>query len=246
MKQPKVYFFHDDDTVYVSEEPAFHNLSANTTVKNIIQHYSEIRAEAEALISGEYQIQAANPNAPDSNSENAWTHLYFLNYMLPYSTTKKHFPKIAAILLSDPNITLCGIARLKAGGRLLPHCGETNAIIRCHLGLKVPGNLPEIGIRVKDEKRAWHEGEVLAFNDAYNHEAWNNTNEDRYLLIFDIIKPALFNKRKFICACCLGIAATRVFLGKLGLYRFSPIWFRKIVAFPLAIIGYFIISFSRR
>jgi aspartyl/asparaginyl beta-hydroxylase (cupin superfamily) len=243
MRPLNVSFFHDDSMVHISSEPTFYNLSENPTIKRIMLHYSSIRIEAEALICGKFNVEESNPNAPNSNTVNAWTHSYFLNYMLPYSNLKQHLPYTASLLLSDPNITLCGIARLKAGGRLLPHCGETNAIIRCHVGLKVPGKLPEIGIRVKDEMRCWEEGKILSFNDAYNHEAWNHTGEDRFVLIFDLIKPELLRFRFFICAYCLGIAATRIFLGKIGLYKYTPIAIRKSIALPLAILGFLVIAF---
>lgn len=41
------------------------------------------------------------------------------------------------------------------------------------------------GIRIGDQVRAWEEGECLVFDDAYEHEVWNRTEEERVLLLVD-------------------------------------------------------------
>ena len=68
-----------------------------------------------------------------------------------------------------------GYSTLAAGGWIRPHWGETNARLKLHLGLVV-GSGPEgcAALTVGGEARAWGEGEVLFFDDSYEHEAWNN------------------------------------------------------------------------
>ena len=41
------------------------------------------------------------------------------------------------------------------------------------------------GIRIGDQVRAWEEGKCLVFDDAYEHEVWNRTEEERVLLLVD-------------------------------------------------------------
>lgn len=41
------------------------------------------------------------------------------------------------------------------------------------------------GIRIGDQVRAWEEGKCLVFDDAYDHEVWNGTEEERVLLLVD-------------------------------------------------------------
>ncbi len=61
---------------------------------------------------------------------------------------------------------------LTAGGRLRPHSGATNLRLTAHLPLVVPeGN--RAGIRVGGHERQWVEGQMLVFDDAFVHEAWN-------------------------------------------------------------------------
>ncbi len=41
----------------------------------------------------------------------------------------------------------------------------------------------------RGETRAWREGEAFAFDDTIEHEAWNDSDDLRIVLIFDIWIP---------------------------------------------------------
>lgn len=77
---------------------------------------------------------------------------------------------------------------LRAGTRIPPHTGSHNARLICHLPLIVP---PGCGFRVGNETRLWQEGKLLIFDDTIEHEAWNESDQDRVVLIFDIWRPEL-------------------------------------------------------
>ena len=78
---------------------------------------------------------------------------------------------------------------LQAGTRIPPHTGVMNGRLTVHLPLIVP---PDCGaLKVGDEARAWAVGHCLIFDDSFLHEAWNDSGEDRAVLIFDIWDPRL-------------------------------------------------------
>jgi aspartyl/asparaginyl beta-hydroxylase (cupin superfamily) len=77
---------------------------------------------------------------------------------------------------------------LRPGARINPHTGTHNTRLVCHLPLIVP---PECGFRVGNEVREWEEGKLLIFDDTIEHEAWNNSDRDRVVLIFDVWRPEL-------------------------------------------------------
>ena len=52
----------------------------------------------------------------------------------------------------------------------------------------VPGDCE---IRVGSARHAWREGELFAFDDSYEHEAWNRAGKDRVVLIFEAHHPDL-------------------------------------------------------
>lgn len=82
---------------------------------------------------------------------------------------------------------------LRADARITPHTGTHNARLICHLPLIVP---PGCGFRVGNEVREWEEGKLLIFDDTIEHEAWNDSKEDRVVLIFDIWRPELTEQER--------------------------------------------------
>ncbi len=68
------------------------------------------------------------------------------------------------------------------------HTGVTNTRAIIHLPLIVPEGCR---FRVGGETRQWVEGEAFAFDDTIDHEAWNDSNETRIVLIFDVWNPHL-------------------------------------------------------
>lgn len=83
---------------------------------------------------------------------------------------------------------------LKAGARIAPHTGMTNTRLICHLPLIVP---PGCAFRVGNEVREWKVGELMIFDDTIEHEAWNDSDQDRIVLIFDIWRPELSEQERF-------------------------------------------------
>lgn len=120
----------------------------------------------------------------------------------------KIFPLIAYGILSPPNILLCprtwravrcipGLTTamfsiLEPGKHLPPHRGPYNGVLRMHLGLQIPEPRESAAIRIGPETRHWREGQVLIFDDAYEHEAWNRTAATRVVLFVDFVKPLRF------------------------------------------------------
>lgn len=82
---------------------------------------------------------------------------------------------------------------LRAGARIEPHTGMFNTRLVCHLPLIVP---PDCGFRVGNEVRQWEVGKLFIFDDTIEHEAWNNSDQDRVVLIFDIWRPELSAKER--------------------------------------------------
>lgn len=91
---------------------------------------------------------------------------------------------------------------LRPGARITAHTGTHNARLICHLPLIVP---PNCHFRVGNEVREWEVGKLLIFDDSIEHEAWNDSDEDRVVLIFDIWRPELSEQeRQEIAALFLG------------------------------------------
>ncbi len=103
-------------------------------------------------------------------------------------------PRTAAVLESLPLMNLAGLSPnvlfsvLAPHTRIPAHCGDTNARLVGHLPLIVP---PDCRFRVGNEIREWRYGEAWLFDDTIEHEAWNDSDEIRVILIFDVWNPYL-------------------------------------------------------
>jgi aspartate beta-hydroxylase len=69
-----------------------------------------------------------------------------------------------------------------------PHSSVTNARLVVHLPIIVP---PGCRFRVGNETREWRSGRAWVFDDTINHEAWNDSDEYRIILMIDIWNPLL-------------------------------------------------------
>jgi aspartyl/asparaginyl beta-hydroxylase (cupin superfamily) len=118
-------------------------------------------------------------------------------------------PKTAAVLARLP---LCDIPHyapgaffsvLKPRTRLPPHTGTTNTRSIVHLPLVIPAGC---GFRVGADVRTWKKGNAWVFDDTIEHEAWNDSDETRIILIFDIWNPLLSAaERDLVRALTVGI-----------------------------------------
>lgn len=75
---------------------------------------------------------------------------------------------------------------LTAGSHILPHTGSTNLRSVVHLPLVVPS---DCRLKVDGEEREWIRGQCLAFDDTFEHEAWNRSGELRAILLMDVWNP---------------------------------------------------------
>ena len=94
---------------------------------------------------------------------------------------------------------------LKPRTRIPPHTGVTNVRLVAHLPLIVP---PKCGFRVGNETREWVPGKAWVFDDTIEHEAWNDSEQLRVVLIFDVWHPHLTSaERELITAMTEGLNA---------------------------------------
>lgn len=95
------------------------------------------------------------------------------------------FPRTTRIVGTIPGVLTAGFSRLAGGAHIKPHSG-TSDLVRCHLGLVIP---PSCRFRVGNEIRQWEENKCLLFDNLVEHEVWNDSAEDRVVLVADFAKP---------------------------------------------------------
>ena len=96
-------------------------------------------------------------------------------------------------LQAKDTLVRIGYSIVKHNTWIRPHYGRTNAQLKLHLGLVVPGASggvykcpPEIRVGRTDDEgknvRTWEQGKVLLFDDSYEHEVYNGCDTDRAVL----------------------------------------------------------------
>lgn len=84
--------------------------------------------------------------------------------------------------------------------RIPAHRGVANTRLVLHIPLIVP---PDCAIRVGDETRPWVPGQALVFDDTFEHEAWNDSDERRAILLGDIWRPELGERERAVIAALM-------------------------------------------
>jgi len=103
-------------------------------------------------------------------------------------------PRTAGMLATLPQVDVPGrgptvfFSILEARTTIPPHSGATNTRVIVHLPLIVP---PGCRFRVGGEIREWRAGQAWVFDDTIEHEAWNDSDVARAILIFDVWNPQL-------------------------------------------------------
>jgi aspartyl/asparaginyl beta-hydroxylase (cupin superfamily) len=158
----------------------------------LVEHYPMIRAEAERVL----KVRDALPNfqdiAPDEitlSDDDQWKSFWFLGMGIWDDPNCLRCPLTAAVLRTIPGLTTGFFSILGPGKSLPPHYGPYRGVLRHHLALIVPEPAEACGIRVGDQVRQWIEGQVLVFDDTYEHEAWNRTEGERVVLFLDVKRP---------------------------------------------------------
>ena len=117
-----------------------------------------------------------------------------------FTKSAKHlFPKTVNILSELENyyspFAEAVFMVLKPGVAIPAHHDSSNVNITCHLGIKIPENC---AIRVGSETRNWAEGETLFFDQSFEHEVWNKSQEKRVVLLLNLCHPELTKIEKFL------------------------------------------------
>ena len=180
-----------------------------------------IRAELESALAAARDefvpyIQYA-PGQPvnqwrELNHSLRWSTLHLWRSGKPVEENLARCPETARALAALPLADIGGLcpnamfSALAPKSHIPPHNGETNARVVAHLPLIVPEGC---SYRVGFDWRAWRVGETLIFDDTIEHEARNDSDELRVVLIFDLWNPLLTPAERELVKTLA--AATRAF-----------------------------------
>jgi len=159
-----------------------------------------IAGELHAVLAGGGGIQPFHYDVPEAQRTSLtaggdWDAYFFYEEgerVAPHHTA---CPQVSAVLaqlpldhVRDHGPEVC-FSIMRPGAHILPHRGVTNARAVLHLALDIPPgcalHLTGVG------EQTWEAGRCFAFDDTYEHEAWNRSGTTRAILLADIWNPYL-------------------------------------------------------
>ncbi|HEV8406988.1 MAG TPA: aspartyl/asparaginyl beta-hydroxylase domain-containing protein [Sphingomicrobium sp.] len=177
-----------------------------------------IRREFDALIAAEAAEMVPYIQYPDHvpvaqwaelNKNRNWTAIHLLQNGQRVEANARHCPETMEVLarLPQPNVPGASpnamFSLLAPRTRIPPHTGVANTRLVCHLPLIVP---PNCRFRVGATTRNWEAGQAFVFDDTIEHEAWNDSDELRVVMIFDLWPPALDHSEREAVAAIISVA----------------------------------------
>lgn len=175
-----------------------------------------IRSEFEALIAAEAADIVPYIQYPERvplrqwkalNNSSDWTAIHLLRNGQRVESNARHCPATMEALAAMPQPDIPGgspnamFSLLAPRTRIPPHHGVANVRLVCHLPLIVPEGC---GFRCGETVARWTPGEAFVFDDTIEHEAWNDSDQLRVVLILDVWNPALSEAERSAVARVIG------------------------------------------
>lgn len=192
--------------LYIPDLPdqAYHDPRMQPWSEQLAAGWQDLRTEAVNLLGDHTNFESflgLKPGQPHadyvagSGPNPAWDAFFFYRHGKRFDANHARCPKTSALIDS---LTLCRVENqapevcfsvIRPGSKIMPHHGVTNSRLVMHLPLVVPSDcaLNIIGVG----EHHWQEGELMMFDDTFQHEAWNDSEQSRVILLMDCWNPHL-------------------------------------------------------
>lgn len=192
VQKPFVFYMPD-----LPPTPVFQNLTWAEELEKATPDILEEYRRAGVQVAGKPYIPQTAELSQEWNAlkgSSSWNSIHLYENAQPNKELSKLFPKTLKALKKLPLVTVMGnplevfFSVLAPDTHIPPHFGLSNCRMTVHLPLVVPA---DCGIRVGQDSYQWEQGKIFAFDDSFNHEAWNKSDQIRVVLIFEAWAPDL-------------------------------------------------------
>jgi aspartyl/asparaginyl beta-hydroxylase (cupin superfamily) len=174
-----------------SPNNTFFDTKAFPWTETLESNYPQIKNELHSLLESR-----SIPDFTDLSEEqkrivsaNKWKTFIFCLYGKYVEENCQICPITSSAIRKIPGIEGAFFSILEPGTHISRHRGPYKGVLRCHLALVVPPNETSCAIEVNAETYHWKEGKTVVFDDTFEHEAWNNSNQLRVVLFIDFERP---------------------------------------------------------
>jgi beta-hydroxylase len=167
-------------------------------IARVEREWAAIRAEFDQVLVDRVRIPGAEYLSDDGNRGadrtpmsrgDEWRWLFLYGYGHKIEENCVRCPTTTRLVESIPGMSCAIFVVLAPGKHIPPHRGLYKGLLRYHLGVRIPGSPGSCRITVGGETRAWQEGRGFVLDDTFTHEVWNESEEERVILMIDIERP---------------------------------------------------------
>lgn len=232
MKHNKKMWFAYFTSLTYKDEPNFFEMNQLSWVPDVISKSNEIKIEVEDML-GSAEFSPKNYFIEGLTDNGGWKTFSLKTWGIDVKQAMAKMPVLASLSKNNSNIVSISINVLEPGTEIKAHHGDSNTFYRSHLGVIIPGSLPECGFKVNDESRPWKEGELLTFTDGNIHSAWNFSRSKRDVVVFDVIKDEYQSQRRYICFRVRTFLLLQLLFEKYPKYKQAPKWIHTMTGFKI-------------
>lgn len=175
----------------VGQGPFFHP-NGFPWIAELESNWISIRKELDALLEHREEI----PNFQDYSvrqraitQDDKWkTYVLYFHGRKEEENCKK-CPETLRLVENIPGMKTAFFSILAPQKHLPKHRGPFNGVLRYHLGLIIPQEREQCRIQVGNDTAFWAEGKSVVFDDAYQHEVWNDSHSERVVLFISFMRP---------------------------------------------------------
>jgi len=182
------------------KRPVFHDVDkTNPALRKIDENWDVIRQELDAVLPRQADIPRYDEVDPSQRqlikdsakiSAGVWRTL-FIHLHKAELPSRKMFPKTIEILESIPHCFQAWFSIMEGGQNIAPHHTRSYGYLRYHTGFVIPKDKPP-KIRIKDQYHTWQERTSILFDNSWEHQVYNESQESRVILITDVLRPLPF------------------------------------------------------
>lgn len=178
----------------ISSPPVLNSAELFPAAQRFTENWRQIREEALNVAHNlqhiprfhEIMQEQASISANDARD---WRMFVMQAYGQPIHRNLARCPQLAALIARSPDVLSASLSFLAPGKQVPPHRGPFRGILRGYLVLSMPkraDGTPAAVLKIAGREYRLNEGEFLLWDDTFEHEVWNDSDQVRTVLLLDV------------------------------------------------------------
>lgn len=155
-------------------------------------HFDEIRAEVVRLAALHDVLPSFSEVSPyqERISRDAdWKTVWLYGFGYDSEVAQRLCPVTTRLVKQVPELQSALFSMLGPGAHVRAHHGVYKGLVNYHLGVIIPKQAEKCRMQVGDELIVWQAGQSYVFDDTNTHEVWNESGEERIVLMLQFHRP---------------------------------------------------------